>query len=351
VADAPTLRTLGAADAGALAELAARPDVVRMGDHLDTRRASDWAAWIGPPERDGAPVLGAFEDGALVAAAKLEPRTRRRVAHSAKITLVASEKRRFDRAVDALLDALVDAADRWLQIVRLDLAGPAGHRRLKRYERRGFALEAIQRGAILTDGEFIDEATFGRIRPGTEPYAPPPSNLELPWPPKGPRIKAKIRQAREEDGPAVAEMMAETTVVWGTMQIPFQSPGMWGARFATNPPDRFFTYVAEHRGAILGMASVILLGELRRRHVGSVGMSVATRAQGRGVGRALLERLLQTADALRVHRVELGVYVDNDRAIRLYERCGFVREGKQRLLAFRDGGWVDNLVMARVRAS
>lgn len=344
------LRPLGAADAEALATLASQPDVVRIGDHLGTERASEWETWIGPPDRDGPVLLGAFDGGALVAAARIVPRTRRRMVHTAKLTIVASEKRKADRAVGALLSSLIDTADRWLQIVRLDLAAPAGHRRLKLYERHGFALETVQRGAVLTDGEYIDEATLARIRPGTEPYAPPPSNLELPLPGKGPRIRAKVRLAREEDGPAVGAFMGETTVVWGTMQIPVQPPGLWSGRFATNPPERFFSFVAEHRGEILGQASLIVLEGFRRRHVASIGMSVATRAQGRGVGGALMTALTETADRLRLHRVELGVYVDNDRAIRLYERFGFRREGKQRLMVFRDGGWVDNLAMGRVRS-
>ena len=47
-------------------------------------------------------------------------------------------------------------------------------------------------------------------------------------------------------------------------------------------------------------------------------------------------------------RIELGVYADNSRAIALYERFGFVHEGRHRGHALRDGEYVDTLTMARL---
>jgi putative acetyltransferase len=47
-------------------------------------------------------------------------------------------------------------------------------------------------------------------------------------------------------------------------------------------------------------------------------------------------------------RIELGVYADNERAIRMYRRFGFELEGTQRAFALRDGVYVDSLMMARL---
>jgi len=43
------------------------------------------------------------------------------------------------------------------------------------------------------------------------------------------------------------------------------------------------------------------------------------------------------------------VDTDNARAIALYERFGFTREGLHRGYIFRDGGYVDTFTMARAR--
>lgn len=61
-------------------------------------------------------------------------------------------------------------------------------------------------------------------------------------------------------------------------------------------------------------------------------MTIGTRpdAQGRGVGRALLEALLGRARELRAGDVLLEVRVDNEPALRLYERAGFERFGRRR---------------------
>ena len=48
-------------------------------------------------------------------------------------------------------------------------------------------------------------------------------------------------------------------------------------------------------------------------------------------------------------RVELQVNVDNARAVRLYERFGFEKEGRLRANVLRDGAFIDSFMMARLR--
>jgi putative acetyltransferase len=88
----------------------------------------------------------------------------------------------------------------------------------------------------------------------------------------------------------------------------------------------------------------------RRRHLAQLGISVHDEHQGRGIGGALLASILALADQyLGLVRVELTVDVDNPRAIALYERHGFVHEGRLRASLMRDAVYVDSLQMARVR--
>lgn len=67
---------------------------------------------------------------------------------------------------------------------------------------------------------------------------------------------------------------------------------------------------------------------------------------GRGYGSDAVALLLEFAfDQLNLHRVSLHVYDYNTRAIRAYERRGFVHEGRLRQAGFREGRYYDILVM------
>lgn len=72
---------------------------------------------------------------------------------------------------------------------------------------------------------------------------------------------------------------------------------------------------------------------------------------GKGVGSALMAAALDLADNwLNLHRIELTVFVDNEAALALYRKFGFVEEGRARDYAFRQGRYVDVFYMARVRS-
>ena len=86
------------------------------------------------------------------------------------------------------------------------------------------------------------------------------------------------------------------------------------------------------------------------RHVGSIGLFVHTDYQNQGVGTALMKAMLDLADNwLMLVRVELEVFADNERAIRLYEKFGFEKEGLLRMTTVRCGQYADEYKMARLR--
>ena len=81
----------------------------------------------------------------------------------------------------------------------------------------------------------------------------------------------------------------------------------------------------------------------------SAGISVASAAQGQGVGTALMAALCDYADNwVACLRIELTVYTDNEIAQRLYRNFGFELEGTFRGYSLRDGVYVDAHSMARL---
>lgn len=159
-----------------------------------------------------------------------------------------------------------------------------------------------------------------------------------------------IRPVEPEDWPDIAEIFDQPAAIAGTLQMPFRSRAFQRERAETRPKDAL-QLAAVIDGKVIGTAGLARL-ENRRSHVGTIGMAVHDAFAGRGAGSALMAALLEVADRwMGLRRVELTVYADNTRAIGLYERFGFVREGLHTAFALRDGEFVDALAMARLRRS
>ncbi|HVK41097.1 MAG TPA: GNAT family N-acetyltransferase [Phenylobacterium sp.] len=157
-----------------------------------------------------------------------------------------------------------------------------------------------------------------------------------------------IRASEPEDLPDITELMNQPRAVWGTMQFPFTSLANRRKRFeATSANQTLLAAVIE--GKVIGTLG-LHRQEGRRAHVGVIGMAVHDAYAGRGAGTALMTAAVEQADLwLNIKRLELSVWTDNTRAIALYERFGFEREGLMRDYAFRDGAYADALSMARLR--
>lgn len=70
-------------------------------------------------------------------------------------------------------------------------------------------------------------------------------------------------------------------------------------------------------------------------------------AVGKGYGTEAMKLMVNYGfTQLDLHRISLGVYVFNPRAIRAYEKVGFKREGVLRDDLFWDGQYVDSIVMS-----
>ena len=80
-----------------------------------------------------------------------------------------------------------------------------------------------------------------------------------------------------------------------------------------------------------------------------LGFYVAPEYQNKGYGTMMVKELADyTIGELNMHRLYLEVFADNEKAIKLYRKCGFTEEGILRHKILRAGRFRDVLVMALI---
>ena len=87
-------------------------------------------------------------------------------------------------------------------------------------------------------------------------------------------------------------------------------------------------FVALHGENVVGWCDVTGLGRPVFSHTGTLGMGIITAHRGQGLGRTLMATTLAQAREKGIERIVLTVRENNARAIALYEKFGFVHEGR-----------------------
>jgi RimJ/RimL family protein N-acetyltransferase len=88
----------------------------------------------------------------------------------------------------------------------------------------------------------------------------------------------------------------------------------------------------------------------RLRHLLTIEIGIRERFTGHGIGRRLFETVEHWARIRQIHRLELTVAIQNERALALYRKCGFAIEGIRRHAMLINGRYVDDYLMAKLLA-
>lgn len=162
-----------------------------------------------------------------------------------------------------------------------------------------------------------------------------------------------IRPINIGDGKGINELRRMPGVFENTLGIPSERIKR-NEDFIANMDGNSHQFVAVYKDdnneeKIIGSAGLNVFPNPRLRHSASLGIMVHKDFQNMGVGTSLMEAVLDIADNwLMLVRVELTAFADNQRAIHLYEKFKFKKEGLKEKAGIRNGCYVDEVLMARI---
>jgi L-amino acid N-acyltransferase YncA len=120
----------------------------------------------------------------------------------------------------------------------------------------------------------------------------------------------------------------------------------WEAWDRAHLPEHRFVAVEDDR--VVGWAALAPVSD--RCVYGGVAENsvyVADSAQGRGIGRALLEELVSRAERDGIWTIQAGIFPENEASIELHRRCGFRVVGVRERIGQQHGVWRDVVLMER----
>lgn len=106
--------------------------------------------------------------------------------------------------------------------------------------------------------------------------------------------------------------------------------------------------VARAGGEVIGWAAISpVSGRCVYSGVAEVSIYVASRARGKGVGKALLMKLAEESEKAGIWTLEASMFPENKASISLHKSCGFREVGYKEKLGSLNGIWRDVILLER----
>ena len=83
------------------------------------------------------------------------------------------------------------------------------------------------------------------------------------------------------------------------------------------------------------------------RGVAEVTVYVTESARGQGIGRALLQALIESSEKYGFWTLQASIFPENTASIELHVRCGFREVGRRESIAMLNGVWRDTILFER----
>lgn len=168
--------------------------------------------------------------------------------------------------------------------------------------------------------------------------------------------RIRLRAIEREDVPKFHEWVNDPEVTRGlAMYLPLsmQDEENWFDRMSKVDPDEKPLAIEIRKGKgwkLIGNCGVFGISLTNRS--AELGIVIGEKSEwDKGYGAEAMTLLLQHGfETLNLNRIFLRVYEDNVRAVRSYEKAGFVLEGRQRQAVYKHGKYEDVLFMSVLRS-
>ena len=152
----------------------------------------------------------------------------------------------------------------------------------------------------------------------------------------------EIRAMRGDDWPAVRDIYSEG-IATGNATFETETPewAKWDNKHLAQ-----CRLVACDSQRILGWAALSPVSSRRvYSGVAEVSVYVGPAARGRGVGKMLLQSLVEHSERCGIWTLQAGIFPENVPSIALHKACGFREVGRRQKLGQRNGVWRDVLLL------
>ncbi len=111
--------------------------------------------------------------------------------------------------------------------------------------------------------------------------------------------------------------------------------------------DETFYVVAEVNGKVVAVSEINRRSGYER-HVGVVGIAIRSGFRNIGIGTEIMQTLIDQARVTGLKVLTLTAFATNSSAIHLYEKVGFMQTGRVPKKHFKEGKYIDEIIMTKL---
>jgi L-amino acid N-acyltransferase YncA len=111
--------------------------------------------------------------------------------------------------------------------------------------------------------------------------------------------------------------------------------------------DEMFYLVAEVDGKVVAVSEISKRGGYEK-HVGVIGIAIRNGFRDLGIGTEIMKTLVEQAQKMGLKVLTLSAFATNKPAIHVYEKVGFVQTGTIPKKHFKEGKYIDEIILTKV---